>query len=173
MNKKLISHAIQATLVSSTWRYRSSRWPRRRSWRKWWSRGGAEDLGCPDRGHAFTSSDIQSAGINWPQDFHIADTEYVDSGYSQRRRHQVTIRGQYSTRDAESTFAYVVDGVLITNPNGFNGELYDVEQIEVLKGPPGCPGTDATRSPARLSSTPSAPPRNLRPAPRHPGVTTT
>jgi iron complex outermembrane receptor protein len=42
-----------------------------------------------------------------------------------------------STRDAESTFAYVVDGVLITNPNGFNEELLDVAQIEVLKGPQG------------------------------------
>ena len=50
---------------------------------------------------------------------------------------QVSIRGIVSTRDAESTFAYVVDGVLSTNPNSFNEELFDVEQIEVLKGPQG------------------------------------
>ena len=50
---------------------------------------------------------------------------------------QVSIRGIVSTRDAESTFAYVVDGVLVTNPNGFNEELMDVSQIEVLKGPQG------------------------------------
>jgi len=50
---------------------------------------------------------------------------------------QVSIRGIVSTRDAESTFAYVVDGVLITNPNAFNGELIDIEQVEVLKGPQG------------------------------------
>jgi iron complex outermembrane receptor protein len=50
---------------------------------------------------------------------------------------QVSIRGIVSTRDAESTFAYVVDGVLVTNPNGFNEELLDVSQIEVLKGPQG------------------------------------
>jgi iron complex outermembrane receptor protein len=85
----------------------------------------------------FTSQDIQDAGIERPQDFialtpnvSIVDTANVGDT-------QVTIRGQYSTRDAESSFAYVVDGVLITNPNGFNGELFDVEQIEVLKGPQG------------------------------------
>ncbi len=50
---------------------------------------------------------------------------------------QVSIRGVVSTRDAESTFAYVVDGVLSTNPNSFNEELFDVQQIEVLKGPQG------------------------------------
>ncbi|MFT4769625.1 MAG: iron complex outermembrane receptor protein [Glaciecola sp.] len=50
---------------------------------------------------------------------------------------QLSIRGIISTRDAESTFAYVVDGVLSTNPNSFNEELFDVQQIEVLKGPQG------------------------------------
>ena len=50
---------------------------------------------------------------------------------------QVSIRGVVSTRDAESTFAYIVDGVLSTNPNSFNEELFDVQQIEVLKGPQG------------------------------------
>ncbi len=50
---------------------------------------------------------------------------------------QVSIRGIVSTRDAESTFAYVVDGILSTNPNSFNEELFDVQQIEVLKGPQG------------------------------------
>lgn len=50
---------------------------------------------------------------------------------------QVSIRGIVSTRDAESTFAYVVDGILMTNPNRFSDELVDVAQIEVIKGPQG------------------------------------
>jgi iron complex outermembrane receptor protein len=85
----------------------------------------------------FTAQEIQDAGIRRPADFidlipnvTIVDTANVGDT-------QVSIRGIVSTRDAESTFAYVVDGVLITNPNAFNGELIDIEQIEVVKGPQG------------------------------------
>ncbi|MGI9234711.1 MAG: TonB-dependent receptor [Woeseiaceae bacterium] len=86
---------------------------------------------------AFTEQTIQRAGIERPADFitlmpnvTIVDTANVGDT-------QVSIRGVVSTRDAESTFAYVVDGVLSTNPNSFNEELLDVQQIEVLKGPQG------------------------------------
>lgn len=86
---------------------------------------------------AFTESAIEQAGIERPNDFitlmpnvTIVDTANVGDT-------QVSIRGIVSTRDAESTFAYVVDGVLNTNPNAFNEELVDIQQIEVLKGPQG------------------------------------
>lgn len=86
---------------------------------------------------AISQKDIESAGVERPTDFislipnvSIVDTANVGDT-------QVSIRGIVSTRDAESTFAYVVDGVLITNPNGFNEELVDIAQIEVLKGPQG------------------------------------
>ena len=86
---------------------------------------------------AFTEATIERAGIRRPVDFislvpnvTIVDTANVGDT-------QVSIRGIVSTRDAESTFAYVVDGVLSTNPNSFNEELVDVRQIEVLKGPQG------------------------------------
>ena len=86
---------------------------------------------------AFTEETIRRAGIERPVDFislmpnvTIVDTANVGDT-------QVSIRGIVSTRDAESTFAYIVDGVLSTNPNSFNEELLDVQQIEVLKGPQG------------------------------------
>jgi len=102
------------------------------------ARRRSEDLqDVPIAVTAFTASDIESAGITRPQDFisltpNVSMVDTANIGDT-----QVSIRGQVSTRDAESTFAYVVDGVLITNPNGFNGELYDIEQIEILKGPQG------------------------------------
>jgi iron complex outermembrane receptor protein len=79
---------------------------------------------------AFTQSQIESAGIRRPVDFinKIPNVTIVDTANVGDT--QVSIRG-------ESTFAYVVDGVLITNPNGFNEELLDIAQIEVLKGPQG------------------------------------
>ncbi len=140
MNKKILCHAIQLTILSTAVvipRFAVAQEAaleeivvvaRRRS----------EDLqDVPIAVTAFTANDIESAGINRPQDFvsltpNVSMVDTANAGDT-----QVTIRGQYSTRDAESTFAYVVDGVLITNPNGFNGELFDVEQIEVLKGPQG------------------------------------
>ena len=86
---------------------------------------------------AFTEQTIERAGIERPADFislmpnvTIVDTANVGDT-------QVSIRGIVSTRDAESTFAYVVDGILSTNPNSFNEELVDIQQIEVLKGPQG------------------------------------
>lgn len=86
---------------------------------------------------ALSEKDIVSAGVERPADFIslIPNISIVDSANVGDT--QVSIRGIVSTRDAESTFAYVVDGVLITNPNGFNEELLDIAQIEVLKGPQG------------------------------------
>ena len=86
---------------------------------------------------AFTSKTIQQAGIDRPNDFitlmpNVTIVDAANVGDT-----QVSIRGIVSTRDAESTFAYVVDGVLNTNPNSFNEELVDIQQIEVLKGPQG------------------------------------
>lgn len=86
---------------------------------------------------ALSARDIETAGVERPADFIslIPNVNIVDSANVGDT--QVNIRGIVSTRDAESTFAYVVDGVLITNPNGFNEELLDIAQIEVLKGPQG------------------------------------
>jgi len=85
----------------------------------------------------FTSSDISDAGIERPEDFIALTPNVVMANTVNVGDTLVTIRGLTSTRDAESNFAFVVDGVLQTNPNAFNRELLDIAQIEVLKGPQG------------------------------------
>jgi len=86
---------------------------------------------------AFTAADIKSAGIERPQDF-IALTPGVSQVQTAEAGDmQVSIRGINTARDAETNFAFVVDGVLQTNPNALNQELSGVTQIEILKGPQG------------------------------------
>ena len=50
---------------------------------------------------------------------------------------QVNIRGINGARDAENSFAFIVDGILYSNPSAFNRELGDLRQIEIFKGPQG------------------------------------
>jgi len=49
----------------------------------------------------------------------------------------VNIRGLAQIRNVDPTVAVVVDGVLATTSLAFSQDLYDIEQIEVLKGPQG------------------------------------
>ena len=72
---------------------------------------------------AFTAAEIQNAGIERPQDF-IALTPGVSQVQTAEAGDlQVNIRGINTSRDAETNFALVVDGVLQTNPNALNQEL--------------------------------------------------
>ena len=92
---------------------------------------------CRRRCRRSPSADIESAGIERPQDF-IALTPGVSQVQTAEAGDmQVVIRGINTGRDAETNFALVVDGVLQTNPNALNQELSNVTQIEVLKGPQG------------------------------------
>ena len=86
---------------------------------------------------AFSKEDIASAGIERAEDF-IALTpgvSMVDS--AEVGDTQVSIRGINGSRDAEANFAFIVDGILHTNPSAFNREFSDLRQIEILKGPQG------------------------------------
>jgi hypothetical protein len=46
----------------------------------------------------------------------------------------VVVRGISQARNSEPSVAVLVDGVLESNPAEFNQELFDIDQIEVLKG---------------------------------------
>lgn len=86
---------------------------------------------------AFNAADIRDAGISRPRDF-IALTPNVTLNESQNAGTSfITIRGISQVRNSEKPVAVVVDGVPQTSANQFNQELFDIEQIEVLKGPQG------------------------------------
>jgi len=86
---------------------------------------------------AFTESDIRSAGIQTPQDF-IDLTPNVTLVQTQSTGNSfLNIRGISSARNSELAAAVVIDGVLLSNPSQLNQQLFDIEQVEVLRGPQG------------------------------------
>jgi iron complex outermembrane receptor protein len=86
---------------------------------------------------AFDSQAIANAGIERPSDF-IALTSNVTLVETQNAGNAfVIIRGITQNRNSEPSVAVIVDGVQQVNPAQFNQDLFDIEQIEVLKGPQG------------------------------------
>jgi iron complex outermembrane receptor protein len=86
---------------------------------------------------AFTAAEIEEAGIETPHDF-IGLTPNVTIVQTQNPGNSfVTIRGVSQARNSDMPVAVLVDGVLMSNPAQLNQQLFDIEQIEVLKGPQG------------------------------------
>ena len=86
---------------------------------------------------AFSAAEIQSAGIVRPQDF-IALTPNMTMVQTQNQGTSfITVRGISQARNSEPSVAVLIDGVALANPSQFNQELFDIEHIEVLKGPQG------------------------------------
>ena len=86
---------------------------------------------------AFTAETIKAAGIETPRDFvamvpnmTIVEVQNVGNSF-------ITVRGISQARNSEPSVAVLVDGVLEPNPYEFDQELFDIKQIEVLKGPQG------------------------------------
>ncbi len=84
---------------------------------------------------AFTSEEIEAAGIQNPSDF-IGFTPNVTLVQTQNAGNSfINVRGVSQARNSEMSVAVLVDGVLMPNPAQFNQTLFDIEQIEVLRGP--------------------------------------
>jgi iron complex outermembrane receptor protein len=102
------------------------------------ARKRAESLeDVPVSATAFTADQIESAGIETPQDF-IQLTPNVTLVQTQNAGNSfINIRGVSQARNSEMSAAVLVDGVLMANPAQFNQQLFDIQQIEVLRGPQG------------------------------------
>ena len=94
-------------------------------------------INAPVAVQVFNEAAINRAGITRPQDFLALtpNVTFIQSNHAGEAF--VNIRGQTSVRQSESAVAVVIDGVQLATQNEFNGELFDIQQIEVLKGPQG------------------------------------
>jgi iron complex outermembrane receptor protein len=102
------------------------------------SRKRAERLeDVPATVDAFSAQKIEEAGIESMRDYiglssNITLVETQNSGFA-----FVNIRGLSQIRNSDPTVALVIDGVLSTTGLGFSQDLYDIQQVEILKGPQG------------------------------------
>jgi iron complex outermembrane receptor protein len=77
-------------------------------------------------------------GVTRAQDFiKLTPGVTIVSGATEAGDTQINIRGVNGARDAESSVALVVDGILKTNTAALNQDQGALTQVEVLKGPQG------------------------------------
>lgn len=94
-------------------------------------------LDVPAAVTTFTAQKIEDAGITEPRDF-INLTSNVNLVETQNSANAfIVIRGISQARNSEPSVAVIIDGVQQTNASQFSQQLFDIQQIEVLKGPQG------------------------------------
>ena len=86
---------------------------------------------------AFTTEQLQRAGVQRAADFISLTPGVTIIDAAEVGDTQVNIRGINGARDAENSFALIIDGILHTNPAALNREYANLQQIEILKGPQG------------------------------------
>lgn len=102
------------------------------------ARGWKENIqNVPVSETQLSANQIASAGLKNIADAiaMVPDASIVESQSSGTSF--LTIRGLTQVRNSEMPVAVVVDGVQMTNPQQLNEELYDIQDIQVLRGPQG------------------------------------
>ncbi len=88
--------------------------------------------------NVLTSETLARTGVIRAQDFlQLTPGVTIVTGTAEAGDTQINIRGLNGARDAESSVALVVDGILKTNTAQLNQNQGTLRQIEVLKGPQG------------------------------------
>ena len=87
---------------------------------------------------AFGADTIARANIQRAEDFiKLTPGVTIVTGTAEAADTQINIRGINGARDAESSVALVVDGILKTNVAQLNQNQGTLRQVEILKGPQG------------------------------------
>ncbi len=88
--------------------------------------------------NVLTAETLARTGVVRAQDFlQLTPGVTIVTGTAEAGDTQINIRGLNGARDAESSVALVIDGILKTNTAQLNQNQGTVRQIEVLKGPQG------------------------------------
>ena len=86
----------------------------------------------------FTADTLEKTGIQKADEFvQLTPGVTIVTGTAEAGDTQINIRGINGARDAESSVALVVDGILKTNTAQLNQDQGTLRQIEILKGPQG------------------------------------
>ena len=86
---------------------------------------------------ALSGTTLRNAGVKRAEDFIALTPGVTLVDAAEVGDTQINIRGINGARDAENSVAFIIDGVLYTNPAAFNREFTDLQQIEIFKGPQG------------------------------------
>lgn len=85
-----------------------------------------------------TSAALEKTGAQLAEDFvQLTPGVTIVTGTAEVGDSQINIRGMNGARDAESSVALVVDGILKTNTAQLNQNHGTMSQVEILKGPQG------------------------------------
>jgi iron complex outermembrane receptor protein len=101
-------------------------------------RSAAPESKTPVAMSVLTAEQLDKAGLDTPGD--LADrlpNTYLQNSYDGLR---IAIRGVSSadmTEKGDPSAAFLLDGVYVARPQSQNGSFYDIERIEVLRGPQG------------------------------------
>jgi iron complex outermembrane receptor protein len=86
----------------------------------------------------FTAESLAKSGVQRADDFiQLTPGVTIVTGTAEAGDTQINIRGINGARDAESSVALVVDGILKTNTAQLNQNQGTLRQVEILKGPQG------------------------------------
>ncbi len=86
----------------------------------------------------FTAETLAKTGVQRADDFiQLTAGVTIVTGTAEAGDTQINIRGINGARDAESSVALVVDGILKTNTAQLNQDQGTLRQVEILKGPQG------------------------------------
>jgi iron complex outermembrane receptor protein len=102
------------------------------------ARSRAENIQkVPDAITAFSASAIESRGIEGIGDVIVAVPNLSIAEGQNPGTVTMSVRGVSQVRNGEAPVAIVIDGVQLSSPNQITQELFDIQRIEVLKGPQG------------------------------------